>query len=91
VDDAGWRISNTIDDKLEDPDARQGGEVPPTFVRKANRLTDDLKMLRYLTKDKEAPRKGVRATDTAAAYLFETPWGEVTVQVYGCRTLRYLT
>jgi hypothetical protein len=70
VDEDGWRVSNTINDKLEDADARKGGEEPPPYVRKAKRLTDDLKMLRYLTKDAEAPRKAVRATETAAAYLF---------------------
>jgi hypothetical protein len=42
VDNDGWRISNTIDNKLEDADARQGGEDPPNFVRKAGRLGDDL-------------------------------------------------
>jgi hypothetical protein len=75
VDDDGWRISNTIDDKLEDADARQGGAEPPTFVKQAKRLKDDLKMLRYLTKDEEAPRKGVRSTETAAAYLFRDASG----------------
>jgi hypothetical protein len=34
VDDDGWRISNTIDNKLEDADARQGGGSPANFCKK---------------------------------------------------------
>jgi hypothetical protein len=70
VDEDEWRISNTIDNRLEDADARQGGEVPPEFVRKAARLGDDLKMLRKLTEDNEAPKRASRSTETAAAYMF---------------------
>jgi hypothetical protein len=70
VDEDGWRISNTIDDKLEGPEARQGSEEPPKFVRKAGRLGDDLRMLRALTRDEEAPKRSIRSTETAAAYMF---------------------
>jgi hypothetical protein len=70
VDEDGWRISNTIDNKLEDAEARQGGVVPPPFVRKAGRLANDLKMLRALTKDKEAPKRQICAIEMAAAYMF---------------------
>jgi hypothetical protein len=75
VDDDGWRISNTINDKLEDAYARQGGEEPPKFIRKAGRLGDDLKMLRMLTRDKEAPKRSVHSTETAAAYMFDNALG----------------
>jgi hypothetical protein len=45
IDDNGWRLSNTIDNRIEDSMARQGGLEPPKFVKKADRLADDLKML----------------------------------------------
>jgi hypothetical protein len=32
VGDDGWRLTNTIDDRLESADARQGREEPPKFV-----------------------------------------------------------
>jgi hypothetical protein len=68
VDDDGWRLSNTIDNKIEDSVARHG--KPPRFVKQATRLGDDLKMLRALTETKDPPKVPVRATETAAGYMF---------------------
>jgi hypothetical protein len=70
VGNDGWRLTNTIDDRLEDKVARQGGLEPPKFVKEAARLFDDLKMLRALTEMREPPRVPVRATETAAGYMF---------------------
>jgi hypothetical protein len=41
IDDDGWRLTNTIDDRLEDPGARQGGLEHQKFVKEAVRLGDD--------------------------------------------------
>jgi hypothetical protein len=66
IDDDGWQLANTIDDRIEDGIARQGGLEPPKFVKAAARLSDDLKMLRTLTETKEP----ARATEIAAGYMF---------------------
>jgi hypothetical protein len=71
VNDDGWRLSNTIDNKLEDSETRQGGGLePPKFVQEDERLADDLWMLQKLTEDEEPPQVVVRAKETAVGYLF---------------------
>jgi hypothetical protein len=62
VYDDGWRLSNTAE-------ALQGGLELPKFVKEAERLRDDLKMLQKLTEDEEPPWVPVRARETAVGYL----------------------
>jgi hypothetical protein len=71
LDDDGWRLTNTIDNKVEDPEARQGRLEPPKFVEAAERLKDDVRMLVKLTEDEEPPRVlPVRARESGVGYLF---------------------
>jgi hypothetical protein len=82
IDDDGWRLTNAIDDRLEDPVARQGGLEPPKFVKEAARLGDDLTMLLALTATKEPPRVPVRASqmfaDASCGGFGTSLWSEET-------------
>jgi hypothetical protein len=70
IDDDEWRLSNTIDNRIKDGVARQGGLEPPKIVKRAARLAHNLKMLNALTATKVPPRVPVHATETAAGYMF---------------------
>jgi hypothetical protein len=89
-DDEGWRLTDTVDDRIEDANSRQGGLEPPTYVPQAARLADDMKMLRKLTEDDEPPRVTVRAKEVAVGYLFGDASGGDLVQACGRRERTWL-
>jgi hypothetical protein len=64
-DEDGWRITNTVEPKVE----TTGREKPPKWTRLVSRYKNDLMALMVLTSDKEPPHVPVRPTQVAAAFL----------------------